>query len=115
MKNLYKHIFGVIMLLALIGCQREEDILVATLTHSIDTIKTQYYTIDVSCGLYCNAPFSAAYVHYATQADFADYASCSMTKLNRERYSNILRDLEPGTTYFLRFEVSNSVSNLLSE
>ena len=80
------------MLLALIGCQREEDISVATLNYSDEQIEALYYSAEVACVLSCEAPFKEAYVHFATQSDFADYQSRVMSKGAKGKYSVVLND-----------------------
>ena len=103
------------MLLALIGCQREEDISVATLNYSDEQIEALYYSAEVACVLSCEAPFKEAYVHFATQSDFADYQSRVMSKGAKGKYSVVLNDLEPDTTYYVRYEVSNRISTLCTK
>ena len=113
MKIKYSILLWVFM--ALVACQREEDITIATLTYSNETITPLYYTADISCVLNCNAPFKDVYVQYSTHVDFADYQVRQMTPGKKGSYSITLSDLEPNVTYYVRYEISNNLSTLCSK
>ena len=113
MKIKYSILLWVFM--ALVACQREEDITIATLTYSNEAITPLYYTADISTVLNCNAPFKDVYVQYSTHVDFADYQVRQMTPGKKGSYSIALSDLEPDVTYYVRYEISNNISSLCSK
>ena len=108
-------ILGISLLFVTTTCQREEEVTLAELFVRNQCIAPQYTTAQLSCAFECNGTFKQAMVYYSTDITFEEYQSQDMTKQKDGSWLVELENLLNDTTYYVRYEVLNSYSNLVAE
>ena len=108
-------IFGISLLFVTTTCQQEEEVTLAELFVRNQRISPQYTTAQLSCAFECNATFKQAIVYYTTDITFEEYQSRDMSKQKDGSWLVELDNLLNDTTYYVRYEVLNSYSNLMAE
>ena len=108
-------ILGISLLFVATTCQREEEVTLAELFVRNQHISPQYTTAQLSCAFECNGTFKQAMVYYSPDFTFEEYQSQDMTKQKDGSWLVELENLLNDTTYYVRYEVLNSYSNLLAE
>ncbi len=118
MKKIYKYIFvGLSTMLALIACQREEDIVVATLSVQNETVTVSHNTATVVCDIQSAATINQVAVNYSTEANLSNSANVNtayMTLQDDGKYGVTISDLSPTTTYYFCYTIYNSLSAMQS-
>lgn len=96
------------LLLALVGCQRDEEMESGFLGRvGIETINTSHSSVTLNCLFLTNITVTNAKAYLSTTQDFSDAKSYPLTKKIESRYVGTIDGLEAGTTYYLRYEISN--------
>ena len=108
-------ILGISLLFVATTCQREEEVTLAELFVRNQCIAPQYTTAQLSCAFECNGTFKQAMVYYSTDITFEEYQSQEKKKKKDGSWLVELENLLNDTTYYVRYEVLNSYSNLLAE
>ncbi len=108
-------ILGISLLFIATTCQREEEVTLAELFVRNQHISSQYTTAQLSCAFECNGTFKQAMVYYSPDFTFEEYQSQDMTKQKDGSWLVELENLLNDTTYYVRYEVLNSYSNLVAE
>ncbi len=108
-------ILGISLLFVATTCQREEEVTLAELFVRNQHISPQYTTAQLSCAFECNGTFKQAMVYYSPDFTFEEYQSQDMTKQKDGSWLVELENLLNDTTYYVRYEVLNSYSNLVAE
>ena len=104
------------LLLALVGCQRDEEMEVAKIDVSNEVIEPRYSSVYISSTITCNAPIEEVSVCLSTTHDF-DFskAKCHiMTLQNDGNYSVAIRGLSHSTTYYVCYVLRNMWSSIAS-
>ena len=96
------------LLLALVGCQRDEEMESGFWGRvGVETIKTSHSSVTLNCLFLTNITVTNAKAYLSTTQDFSDAKSYPLTKKIASRYVGAVDGLEAGTTYYLRYEISN--------
>lgn len=102
----------IIVLLAFVACESNEDVLVGTLSVVNEQATTSYNYATLMCELQSNASIEEVYLHYATTSSFADEQTVAMTLQEDGSYLAMVESLLAGTTYHVRYEAANRYSSL---
>ena len=96
------------LLMALVGCQRDEEMESGFWGRvGVETIKTSHSSVTLNCLFLTNITVTRAKVYLSTTQDFSDAKSYPLTEVIESRYAGTIDGLEAGTTYYLRYEISN--------
>lgn len=109
MKKIISNIYVLLTALTLcfVACERNEEVAVATLTITSETVETSYPTATITCALLTDATVEAVTVQLSQTPDFEQYQSQAMTLQEDGTYSTLFTDLPEEVLYYIRYEVSN--------
>ncbi len=102
------------VLLALVGCQRDEEMEITQLTISNEQIKPSYSSVAISCSIISNVTIKSAMVYVSESQDFSGAHSYLLAKKNNT-FTAEIDGLADGTTYYVRYKISNRWSSLIAE
>ena len=114
MKKIYTILVCLCMLAGFVACEKDKEFVLTTLSVTGEVLAPTYEAATIQCKLSAEAPISEAYVHYSLTSSFEDYEEVKMTLVN-ENYSALLLNLADNTTYYIRYEVSNKYSQVMSK
>lgn len=106
----YIHMLVIVFSLCFVACERNEEVVVSTLTIEEEKIETAYPVATITCSLQTNATVEEVVVHLSQTEDFADYTSQTMTLQEDGSYSTQFSNLPEEIVYYIRYEVSNRYS-----
>lgn len=96
------------LLLALVSCQRDEEMESGFWGRvGVETIETSYSSVTLNCLFLTNITVTNARAYLSTMQDFSDANYYPLTEKKDSRFIGTIDGLETGTTYYLRYEISN--------
>ena len=114
MKKIYTILVCLCMLASFVACEKDKEFVLTTLSVTGEVLAPTSEAATIQCKLSADATISEAYVHYSLTSSFEDYEEVKMTLVN-ENYSALLLNLADNTTYYIRYEVSNKYSQVMSK
>ena len=100
------------LLLALVGCQRDEEMEMAKVKVSNEIIEPRYKSVRISSTISSNATIDNVVVILSTTPDFSLTTRYTMEKQPDGKYSVAIANLTHSTTYYVRYQGSNRWSSL---
>ena len=103
------------LLLALVGCQRDEEMEITQLTINNEHIEPSYSSATISCDITSNVTIKQAKVYVSESTDFSSAKTQELSKKNGNTYSAKIDGLSDGATYYVRYQISNRWVSLMAE
>ncbi len=100
------------LLLALVGCQRDEEMEMAWVKVSNEVIEPRYESVRISSTISSNATIDNVVVILSTTPKFSSTTRYTMEKQPDGKYSVAIANLTHSTTYYVRYQGSNRWSSL---
>ena len=100
------------LLLALVGCQRDEEMEMAWVKVSNEVIEPRYESVRISSTISRNATIDNVLVILSTTPKFSSTTHYTMEKQPDGKYSVAIANLTHSTTYYVRYQGSNRWSSL---
>ena len=100
------------LLLALVGCQRDEEMEIVNATINNELIDPSYSSVSIRCNIKCNATISNVKAYVSTNQSFSGSKSHALTEMSKGVYTATIDGLDDGTTYYIRYEISNRWSSI---
>lgn len=91
------------LLLALIGCQRDEEMQTVKLEVK-ENVEPGYNSVTISCAFVSNVTIDGVAIKLSTTHDFSQVESHEMTQLNG-KYTIDIDDLRASTTYYVQYSI----------
>ena len=119
MKNIFIYLLGIGILL--VSCEKDIEVVKSSLTVSNEEVTPSYNSAEIAVDfapvqitdhINSGTHFDKVLVQYATSKDFAEYQEEEMQDLGTWRAS--LTNLQPNTTYYVRYFVKNKYSSAIS-
>ena len=119
MKNIFIYLLGISLLF--VSCEKDMEVIKSSLTVSNEEVTPFYTSAEIAVDFapvqitdYINSGtnFDQVFVQYTTSKDFAEYQEEEMQDSGRWRAS--LTNLQPNTTYYVRYFVKNKYSSAIS-
>ena len=114
MKKIYSILLCIGLVAGFVACEKDKEFALTTLSINNEVITPAYNSADVRCSFKTDATISDAYVQYALSSSFAKYEVAKMTE-EKGIYTAQLVGLADNTTYYIRYEVSNKYSSVVTE
>ena len=102
------------LLLALVGCQRDEEMERAWVEISNEVIQPGYNYVRISSTIFSNATIDRVTILLSTKPDYSNATHHRMERQNDGKYSVAIGNLTHSTTYYVRYQTSNSCSSWIS-
>ena len=102
------------VLLALVGCQRDEEMEITQLTISNEQIEPSYNSVVISCNIATNITIKEAKVYVSKTTDFSS-ATMQVLENWRKAFTAEVSGLADGATYYVRYQISNRWVSLMAE
>ena len=99
------------LLLALVGCQRDEEMEIGQVSVSNERLEASYSSVEISCTFQTNVTIKNVKAYLSTTADFSSAAPYSLTEKAKNTFGANIEGLENVCTYYVRYEVSNRWSS----
>ena len=100
------------LLLALVGCQRDEEMEMAWVKVSNEVIEPRYKSVRISSTISSNATVDNVTVILSTTPEFSSTTRYTMEKQPDGKYHAAIANLTHSTTYYVRYQGSNQWSSL---
>ena len=113
MKKIYSILLCIGLVAGFVACEKDKEFALTTLSINNEVITPAYNSADVRCSFKTDATISDAYVQYALSSSFAKYDVAKMTE-EKGIYTAQLVGLADNTTYYIRYEVSNKYSRVVT-
>ena len=119
MKNIFIYLLGIGILL--VSCEKDIEVIKSSLTvsnervtpsHTSAEIAVDFAPVQITDFINSGTNFDQVFVQYATSKDFAEYQEEEMQHSGWWRAS--LTNLQPNTTYYVRYFVKNKYSSAIS-
>lgn len=107
----YIHIVIIALGLALVACERNEEVVVSTISIESEKVVTQYPIATITCVLQTQATIEEVVAQLSQTQDFADCISQSMTLQEDGSYTTQFTDLPEDVLYYIRYDVRNRYSS----
>ena len=114
MKKIYSILLCIGLVAGFVACEKDKEFALTTLSINNEVITPAYNSADVRCSFKTDATISDAYVQYALSSSFAKYEVAKMTE-EKGIYAAQLVGLADNTMYYIRYEVSNKYSSVVTE
>ena len=114
MKKIYSILLCIGLVAGFVACEKDKEFALTTLSINNEVITPAYNSADVRCSFKTDATISDAYVQYSLSSSFAKYDVAKMTE-EKGIYAAQLVGLADNTTYYIRYEVSNKYSSVVTE
>ncbi len=101
------------LLLALVGCQREEEMEIVNVTINNERIEPSYSSVSISCNINCNATINQVKVYISTTPDFSNAQTQLLTEQKKSTYTAKISGLANTTIYYVRYKISNNYSSFI--
>ena len=101
------------LLLALVGCQREEDMEIVNATINNERIDPSYSSVSISCNINCNATVNQVKVYISTTTDFYNAQTQLLAEQKKGTYAAKINGLANNTTYYVCYKISNNYSSFI--
>lgn len=99
------------LLLALVGCQRDEEMEIGQVSVSNERLEASYSSVEISCTFQTNVTIKNVKTYLSTTADFSSATSYSLTENSKNTFGANIEGLENVCTYYVRYEISNRWSS----
>ena len=103
------------LLLALVGCQRDEEMEIGQVSVSNERLEASYSSVEISCTFQTNVTIKNVKTYLSTTADFSSATSYSLTEKAKNTFGANIEGLENVCTYYVRYEISNRWSAKMVE
>ena len=101
------------LLLALVGCQREEDMEIVNATINNERIDPSYSSVSISCNINCNATVNQVKAYISTTTDFSNAQTQLLVEQKKGTYAAKINGLANNTTYYVCYKISNNYSSFI--
>ena len=101
------------LLLALVGCQREEDMEIVNATINNERIDPSYSSVSISCNINCNATVNQVKAYISTTTDFSNAQTQLLAEQKKGTYAAKINGLANNTTYYVCYKISNNYSSFI--
>ncbi len=101
------------LLLALVGCQREEDMEIVNATINNERIDPSYSSVSISCNINCNATVNQVKAYISTTPDFSNAQTQLLVEQKKGTYAAKINGLANNTTYYVCYKISNNYSSFI--
>lgn len=101
------HVLLTALCLCFAACERNEEVVVCTVTIADEKVETEYPIATITCALQTEATIEEVVVHLSETQDFANYISQAMTLQENGTYITQFTDLPEDILYYIRYEVGN--------
>ena len=101
------HVLLTALCLCFAACERNEEVVVCTVTIADEKVETEYPIATITCALQTEATIEEVVVHLSETQDFANYISQAMTLQENGTYTTQFTDLPEDILYYIRYEVGN--------
>ena len=101
------HVLLTALCLCFAACERNEEVVVCTVTIADEKVETEYPIATITCALQTEATIEEVVVHLSETQDFANYNSQAMTLQENGTYTTQFTDLPEDILYYIRYEVGN--------
>ena len=99
------------LLLALVGCQRDEEMEMGQISVSNERLEASYSSVLIGCSFQTNVTIKNVQAYLSTEADFSSAKSYSLTEKEKNTFGATIEGLKDASTYYVRYEVSNRWSS----
>ena len=99
------------LLLALVGCQRDEEMEMGQVSVSNERLEASYSSVDISCTFQTNVTIKNVKAYLSTTEDFSSAISYSLTEKAKNTFGANIEGLKDASTYYVRYEISNRWSS----
>ncbi len=99
------------LLLALVGCQRDEEMEMGQVSVSNERLEASYSSVEISCSFQTNVTIKNVQAYLSTEADFSSAKSYSLSEKEKNTFGATIEGLKDASTYYVRYEVSNRWSS----
>ena len=99
------------LLLALVGCQRDEEMEIGQVSVSNERLEASYSSVEISCTFQTNVTIKNVKTYLSTTADFSSATSYSLTENAKNTFGANIEGLKDASTYYVRYEISNRWSS----
>ena len=103
------------LLLALVGCQRDEEMEIGQVSVSNERLEASYSSVEISCTFQTNVTIKNVKAYLSTTADFSSATFYSLTEKAKNTFGANIEGLENVCTYYVRYEISNRWSAKMVE
>ena len=77
-----------------------------------ELIDPSYSSVSIRCNIKCNATISNVKAYVSTNQSFSGSKSHALTEMSKGVYTATIDGLNDGTTYYIRYEISNRWSSI---
>ena len=99
------------LLLALVGCQRDEEMEIGQVSVSNERLEASYSSVEISCTFQTNVTIKNVKAYVSTAQDFSSATSYSLTEKAKNTFGANIEGLKDASTYYVRYEISNRWSS----
>ena len=99
------------LLLALVGCQRDEEMEMGQVSVSNERLEASYSSVLIGCSFQTNVTIKNVQAYLSTEADFSSAKSYPLTEKEKNTFGATIEGLKDASTYYVRYEVSNRWSS----
>ena len=99
------------LLLALVGCQRDEEMEIGLVSVSNERLEASYSSVEISCTFQTNVTIKNVKAYVSTAQDFSSATSYSLTEKAKNTFGANIEGLKDASTYYVRYEISNRWSS----
>ena len=99
------------LLLALVGCQRDEEMEIGHVSVSNERLEASYSSVEISCTFQTNVTIKNVKAYLSTTEDFSSATSYSLTENSKNTFGANIEGLKDASTYYVRYEISNRWSS----
>ena len=99
------------LLLALVGCQRDEEMEIGQVSVSNERLEASYSSVEISCTFQTNVTIKNVKAYLSTTEEFSSATSYSLTEKAKNTFGANIEGLKDASTYYVRYEISNRWSS----
>ena len=99
------------LLLALVGCQRDEEMEIGQVSVSNERLEASYSSVEIRCTFQTNVTIKNVKAYVSTAQDFSSATSYSLTEKAKNTFGANIEGLKDASTYYVRYEISNRWSS----
>ena len=99
------------LLLALVGCQRDEEMEIGQVSVSSERLEASYSSVAISCTFQTNVTIKNVKAYVSTAQDFSSATSYLLTEKAKNTFGANIEGLKDASTYYVRYEISNRWSS----
>ena len=99
------------LLLALVGCQRDEEMEIGQVSVSNERLEASYSSVEIRCTFQTNVTIKNVKAYVSTAQDFSSATSYSLTENSKNTFGANIEGLKDASTYYVCYEISNRWSS----